>query len=164
MLDFYHTADLINNTFDDIEKFTFNGLLTKAKVIDVYDGDTLTIVFYYNNQPIKDSFRMYGYDAPEMKPPKTLKNRELHIKAATHVRDYLRNKLLGKIVWVKFCQEEKYGRLMGILYFISPTHENYFNGEEININQLIIQKGYGKEYKGGKKEQFTDDELIAILT
>ena len=68
--DKYHTADLLNQSFSDLEKFTYAGLLTKAKVVDVYDGDTITIVFYHNGQPIKDSFRMLGYDSPEMKPRK----------------------------------------------------------------------------------------------
>lgn len=88
--DQFHTKDLLSNNFTELTKFTFNGIITKARVIDVYDGDTVTIVFYFHDIPIKDSFRLFGYDSPEMKPPKTLINRDLHIRAATIVRDYLK--------------------------------------------------------------------------
>lgn len=162
-IDIYHTADLHNNSFSELSKFTFNGLITKAKIIDVYDGDTVTLVFYYGNQPIKDSFRMYGYDSPEIKPPKTLPNRELHVKAGLYVKEYLKTQILNKIMWVKFCQEEKFGRLMGELYYINPNNEQKFIGDEININNMMIQKGYGKLYHGEAKTGFTDDELNLIL-
>lgn len=159
----HHTIELTNNSFNDLKKFTFNGLITKCKVVDVYDGDTVTIVFYFNGQPIKDTFRMYGYDSPEIRPLRTLPNRDLHIKAGIYVKEYLINHLLNKIIWVKFNKEEKYGRLMGELYYINPDNENQFTGQEININKMMTEKGYGKPYYGESKAGFTDNELMTIL-
>jgi endonuclease YncB( thermonuclease family) len=162
IVDPYHTSELITNSFTDLNKFTFKGMLTKAKVVDVYDGDTVTIVFYFHNLPVKDSFRMYGYDSPELKPLKTTPHRELHINAGKVAREYIKRRLLEKIVWVKFLQEEKYGRLMGSLYTISPHSPDQFLGNEEEINQTMITKGYGKPYKGGTKSEFTEQELTQI--
>ena len=156
-LDEYHTADLQNNSFSKLQKFTYNGKITKCKVTDVYDGDTVTIVFYDNDKPIKDSFRMFGYDAPEMKPLKTTPNRELHISAAKVSKEVLQNLTKDKVLWVKFCNEEKYGRLMGHLYFNDPI----LNSK--SINDYMIENGFGKAYNGGQKSEFTLQDLNTII-
>lgn len=162
--DIYHTKDLIKNSFDNLKKFTFEGMITKAKVIDIYDGDTITIVFYFHDIPIKDTFRMNGYDSPEMKPIKDIQNRNLHITAAKYVKEFLKKKLLNQIVWVKFSHKEKYGRLIGDLYMINPNNKNQFIGNEECINRLMISSGFGKQYGGGHKLEFTDIELNNIIT
>jgi len=157
--DLHHTADLTNNSFSNLKKFTYDGKITKCKVVDVYDGDTVTIVFYDNNRPIKDSFRMFGYDAPEIKPLKTTPNREIHISAAKRSKQELQNLTKDKILWVKFCSEEKYGRLMGYLYFDSPMN----NSSAMSINNHMMEHGFGKTYNGEKKHEFTFTELNAII-
>lgn len=161
--DEYHTKDLIKNTFEDLREFTFDGLITKAKIVDVYDGDTVTIVFYYKDMPIKDRFRIRGYDSPELKPRKDIECRTLHINAAKRARNFLIVKLLNQIVWVKFSDEEKYGRLMGDIYFINPKSDNVFTGNEISISTMMLENGFGKQYGGGHKIEFTVDELKRII-
>lgn len=157
----YHEKELQSNTFQELSKFTFCGLITKAKIVSVYDGDTVTLVFYYHNIPIKDSFRMLGYDSPELKPVKTIENRELHIHAGRVAKEYLSSKILDHLVWVKFSQEEKYGRLMGTLYY---CHEGQTEPDiNDNINAEMILKGYGKPYDGGHKSEFTKNELQKIV-
>lgn len=160
-MDEYHTNDLLKNDFKKLKKFTFDGMLTKAKVVDIYDGDTLTIVFYFNGSPIKKNFRLLGYDAPEMKPTKTTANRVLHIQAAHVVKDFLKSQILNQVVWVKFCQEDKYGRLMGTIFLVKDHKK--FNGDEVEINKMIIDKGFGKQYGGGHKDGFSEDNLIKII-
>ena len=39
-----------------------------AKVVDVYDGDTITVSIINNCTIQKHKLRMLGYDSPEMKP------------------------------------------------------------------------------------------------
>ena len=161
--DSYHADDLLRHSFSNLQKFTYAGLITKAKVVDIYDGDTITIVFYHNGQPVKDSFRMFGYDAPEMKPRKNIENREIHIQAAQFVRQKLISQIGDKLIWVKFSEEEKYGRLMGEIFHISPKSPEKFLGNEQNINSWMIAKGYGKPYQGGHKMEFTGQDLHLIL-
>lgn len=157
----YHEKELETTNFDNLELFTFNNLITKCKVVNVYDGDTVTIVFYYGNSPLKVKFRLYGFDTPEVKLYKSKENGELHKKAGLYVKDKLQDKILNKIFWVKFHEEEKYGRTMGELFEIAD--KDNFTGKEQSINNWIIDKKYGKVYGGGKKEEFTKEELEYIL-
>jgi endonuclease YncB( thermonuclease family) len=157
----YHEKELEKNNFDDLDLFSFDGLVTKCKVVDIYDGDTVTIVFYYGNSPLKVKFRMLGYDTPEVKLHKSDINGELHKKAGLVVKEKLKAKILHKIFWVKFDKEEKYGRTMGELYEIYDVHK--FTGEEKSINKWVIDNKYGKVYSGGKKEGFTQEELEHII-
>jgi endonuclease YncB( thermonuclease family) len=182
--DKYHTRDLMSNNYDDLKRFTFEGLETKAKVTDVYDGDTVTIVFYHNDHPIKAQFRLYGCDSPEIKPLLNSENRDLIIECGKIVRDKLSSLIKNKIVWIKFLKEEKYGRLMGHIYDISSQdikkdmsgggHTNRGIDEDTNDSQDIVYKpeglakwmimqGYCKPYDGGRKQEFNKKELNKIL-
>ena len=162
-LDPFHTHELIQNTFDDLPHFSFQGNTLIAKVTEVYDGDTATIVFYHLGQPVKHKLRLFGYDAPELKPLKSIPCRELHIQAAQAARDHLKSQILGKLVWVKFCKEEKYGRLMGTIYLVKEDKIDCMCGQEIDMNQQMVGNGYGKAYGGGQKEQFCEEELNKII-
>ena len=76
-----------------MKKFTFEGRLVQALVTDIYDGDTVTIVFFNGNEPVKYSFRMLGYDAPEVKPKKITENYDLHKRAGQVARDKLQSEI-----------------------------------------------------------------------
>jgi endonuclease YncB( thermonuclease family) len=133
------------NKHDDYSKlnyFTFNNCKTLAKVVDVYDGDTCTIVFFLNKQIIKYKCRMLGYDSPEMKPLKTIENRNEIIEKAKNARDFFISLLKESdfIVDIKMGKFDKYGRILA-------TMSNKMG----NINELIIQNGHGVPYDGGTK-------------
>ena len=127
----YHEKELQENSFENLEEFTFEGIVTKCKVVDLYDGDTCTIVFYYGDKPIKTKFRMSGYDTPEVRLNKKLDNSELHKQAGLHVKSKLKERILNKILWVKFDEEEKYGRAMGKLYEIDYKYKS--NPEKMGL-------------------------------
>ena len=38
-VDPYHTDDLLTQSFSDLKLFTYDGLITKGKIVDVHDGD-----------------------------------------------------------------------------------------------------------------------------
>jgi micrococcal nuclease len=122
-----------------ISKFSLNNLETKAKVVSVYDGDTVTLVFKFANDFYKWNCRLNGIDTPEMKS-KDNDEKAFAIKA----RDFLREQILGKIVDIKCGDFDKYGRLL-----ISIFIEN-----DINISDLMISEGYAKSYFGGTKEEW----------
>lgn len=160
----YHIQELNNRSFEELSHFTHNGLIVKAKITDVYDGDTVTIVFYRNNVPVKYPFRMLGYDAPEIKPKKISPFRQLEIEAAQIARQQLIDRLGNQLVWLRFSKEEKYGRLMGEIFLPNPNDPNHFEGTEENINQWMINHNYGKPYQGGQKIAFTEDELRRLIS
>ena len=48
---------LMNSTNDEISIFNFDQYKCKAKIVDVYDGDTFTACFYYQKKIYKYKFR-----------------------------------------------------------------------------------------------------------
>lgn len=126
-------------------KYSMKGTFKTCKVIDVYDGDTVTIVMMFSKEDIRCySFRLHGIDTPEMRPPKTHPNRENEIQKAKNAKAYLEGLVMNKIVYIEFVEEEKYGRLMGTIYLDS--------GRRQNVNEMMVNGGYARRYDGGKKE------------
>lgn len=121
-------------------KFSLNGYKTYAKCVYVYDGDTIHVVFKMpnSNECFKWVIRLMGIDTPEMKS----KNANEKAKAV-QTRDFLKGKILDKIIIVDCLDFDKYGRLLGNIFV---------EGEEISMNQQLINGGYAKAYDGGTKE------------
>jgi endonuclease YncB( thermonuclease family) len=158
----FHESDLRNNSFSNLEDFCFSGE-TKCKVIDIYDGDTITIIFYHHGFPIKTKFRLHGFDSPEIKPHHNTPMCNLHKEAGLICKEKLKDKILGKILWVVFStKKEKFGRTMGELYEISNPKVRV--NTDVCINIWMIKNGFGKKYTGGTKEEFTPDELLKIVS
>lgn len=128
-----HELNLIDYT--KIEKFSLNNMIFDAKVIKVYDGDTITVVFNYNNKYYKWNCRLNGIDTPEIKS-----NNEDEKKNAIKARDFLKEQILSRIVKLYCGEFDKYGRLLvNIIY------------KEKNINEFMILNGYANKYDGGTK-------------
>ena len=87
--------------------------------------------------------RLINIDTPE------IRTRNLREKAyGKKVRDYLRKKILNKIVTVSCKDFDKYGRLLVEIFY-----------EDENINNWLIDNGYAKVYDGGTKHKwFAEDE------
>ncbi len=116
--------------------FTLNGFKTEAKVVHVYDGDTIHIVFKYFDNFYKWNCRISHVDTPELRT----KNEEEKRKGY-EVRDKLRELILDKIVNVQCLEFDKYGRLLIELYI-----------GDIYVNQWLIDNNLAKQYEGGTKE------------
>jgi micrococcal nuclease len=118
--------------------FSLENYETTAKCVNVYDGDTVKLVFPYQGQIYRWNCRLDGIDTPEMRT-KIKKEKDLAIKG----RDYLRGLILNKLVQVKCGEFDKYGRtLVRITY----------NG--IDVNTSLVTNGYANLYDGGTKKIF----------
>lgn len=161
-------------------KFNLENVSGNFLVDSVYDGDTITLIvpikmeIYNMDSPTtlalkstntndmaniklnKIKVRLFGIDTPELKPSKNLIGREAHIAKAKEARDFLSNMILNKIIKVNFLQNDKYGRPLVKLYV------NNVEGKEICLNDLMISKGFAKEYDGGTKDSNFDD-LVDIV-
>jgi micrococcal nuclease len=102
----------------------------KAEVIRVIDADTIEcrvdVGFYIYTEIM---FRLVGINAPDKNPER----REGKV--------YLDNLFLGETVRIFTEKTEKYGRWLATVYL-----------DDININELLIQKGLAIPYDGGKRE------------
>lgn len=105
-----------------------------CKVVDVYDGDTVTVAFRLESTSYKLKVRLFGIDAPEIRTQDAVEKRDALIS-----RDVLRNKVLNKLVWLECKGKEKYGRLLGVLY-----DEN----KKENINEYMVIKHHAVPYDG----------------
>ena len=118
--------------------------LYKARVIDVYDGDSITVIIELDDfdMRIKAKLRLLGINTPEIR---TKDKREKAI--GKEARDYLRELILDKEVLVDIIKKGKYGRHLSYVYY-----------NDIYINDLLIKKGYAKVYYGGKRNPWFSDD------
>jgi len=90
---------------------------------DCYDGDTCTT--------LKDEkIRLACIDTPELKGWKA------NPVPAKEARDFLNKLVANEKVSIKRITNDRYGRTVGELF-----------KNEVNIQELIVEKGYGKIYK-----------------
>ena len=135
----------LRNKEDFPQSFTFDGTNTLAKVVDIYDGDTCTIVFKFNGQFIKHKTRAYGYDTHEMRPSKQLANRDIEIENAHRQKEAFKQLVFYNddgIVNVELKGFDKYGRILAIYYGKDKTK---------SLNEIMVSEHGAKSYFGGTK-------------
>ena len=137
---------ILRNCDKKTKKFTLEGQTKLCKVVSVYDGDTCKVVFDHNGVINRWNVRMNGYDTPEMRPSKSLPNRDEIKKKAIASRDYLKSLVCkeDQLVYIKCGEFDKYGRLLGDIYINKDDQES--------VNNLMIKNGHGYEYHGGTKK------------
>ena len=105
----------------------------KAKILDVYDGDTATAIVDLGMRITTTiKLRFAGIDAPEIRS----EEKESAIKS----RDRVRELILDKEVIIKTYKDkqEKYGRWLADIYLPNETK---------SINQLLLEEGLATKYE-----------------
>ena len=102
----------------------------KAKIIDVYDGDTVTAIVdlgFLHFQEMK--LRLYGIDTPELRGDEK--------EAGIVVRDLVREMILNKDVEIHSYKDKqgKYGRYLANLIV-----------DGLDVNQWLVDNGHAKSY------------------
>jgi len=153
-------AILEKRDYRNLKVHTNENRISFAKVVSVYDGDTVQIVIINRGVEERYKFRMYGYDTPEMKPSKSNALRDLEKQAALVAKEYLAKTILDKVVVVKFNKEEKYGRQMGEIFLLDREPST----TDISVNAMMVNVGLAKPYFGKTKQHWTEGELRRIIT
>lgn len=130
----------LNKTNETCPAFTISGLYT-AKIVNVYDGDTVHAVMRFNGKFQKFSVRIYGIDTPERKLKLGTPNRDSLKAAAELARMEVVQLVLNKLVVLKCRGFDKYGRLLA----------NIVTREGVDVSQHLLAKGMAVPYFGGKK-------------
>jgi len=134
--------DLDRATLENTVQFSMMGHSGLVKVIDVYDGDTVTIAFRFGNQICQQKCRIDGLDCAEIRT----KNED-EKKFGYLAKAYLTPLLFNKLVYARVDSADKFGRLLAKLWF-SPKED----GERVDSH--MIRKGFGYEYHGDRKLPF----------
>ena len=128
--------------------------IVKAKVLSVYDADTVTVVYNINNNPdcpFIINVRLTGIDAPEKKTSNALEK-----QASILVTKYVSNLILGMTVDLLVEGWDKYGgRINGTIKLESQIE---------TVNAILLKNNLVKKFDGKtNKELWTDEQLNAII-
>jgi len=150
-------------TIDSYPLFSLNGLITHAKLLSNYDGDTGDILFIYNEMPIRMKARFAGYDTCEIKPSLKDPKRDEKKKRAYEAKERLwylctnTNDMKSyhkTLIKIKCGEFDKYGRLLIIAYNENVDFESLEDDKsqfDLSINAQMINEGHGYLYEGGTK-------------
>jgi endonuclease YncB( thermonuclease family) len=142
------------SNYQNTPTFQLSRKRQKCKVLKIYDGDTIWVGIYLNGSVVKFNCRMLGYDSPEMRPLKTIENRDSIIIAAKEAKTYLESLINDSIVDISFSGFDKYGRALSSVYIPDPDSNTILCPNKICVNDLMVRKGYGYNYMGGTKQVF----------
>ncbi len=134
-----------------VKRFSFEGLKVYARVVDVHDTDTITIVFYWSDAPIKINVRLEELDSPELHSKIRLES-----EVCKQGRDRLKQIVQDQVVSVYLKKYDKYGRVLASVHTLQPIE-----GTQVCVNQYLIDYGYARSYDGGTKAKWTTEELLS---
>jgi micrococcal nuclease len=141
--------DLLDNSVFDLPLYSVSNIKCEGRIVDVYDGDTITIVFKLNNQLQKHKIRFFGINTPELKGPthkdglaaRNFLLSQILDKEIELDKEYKRDEIvkllkdLKKLFTFELLGEEKYGRILGKVY-----------DKDECLNDIMVLHGYAKEY------------------
>jgi endonuclease YncB( thermonuclease family) len=148
-------------SFDiDTPSFSLNGLNSYARIVNIIDGDTVSLVIPIFNNYFKFNIRIKGIDTCEIHSSDPL-IKEHGIKAKQKVCDiilkkkldnkkdiieYLKNNII--LVWIECLEFDKYGRLLAEIYTKDKTQI---------ISKCLLDEKLAYLYEGDTKK--SNDEL-----
>lgn len=147
--------EIFKNYGINTPELSLAGKTMYARVVKVYDGDTITVVLPLFDSFYKYNVRIYGLDTPELRSKNTLL-KYCAYRARDRIIELIDGNDLEQIVSLVYieCQEyDKYGRLLCNVY-LDETRE-------ISITNVLIAEHLGYMYNGEKK--LTEEEQIDLL-
>ena len=119
-----------------------DNFIRRAVVIDVYDGDSITVNLdlgfgvTLNNQKI----RLARIDTPELKSNSSKRVYKTEKALGLDIQQWLEELLMGKEIFIKSVDyEPSFSRLVGEIYV-------YIDDNMLHLNQYMIDHGIAREY------------------
>lgn len=142
--------DFLNRVqYKDVDFFHLNGLECWAKVVKIYDADTIHCVFFINGKAFKFKVRLAMVDTAEKKSEDPAE-RAWAMKGIKRLEELIG----GKLIFLRCHRWDKYGRLLGTL-FHSEEDAAPESGAK-SLNQKLIDEGLAYEYHGRRRDDFRD--------
>jgi len=104
-----HQREILEHaTFEDCADIIYD--FNSAKVLDIYDGDTITVAAWYNGLIRKFNVRLFGIDCPEIKASRCIESveeKDTRVLAALKAKNYLRANIQEKIIKIRVLNNTK---------------------------------------------------------
>lgn len=158
-----------NYTLENTPKLFGDNKYYHVRVLDVYDGDTITVALKLNNKIYQFKLRLMGIDTPEMKSDNHKIN-EAAYKARNRLFDLITNitinntikrketeQLLSKKIYmitIKTYGLDMYGRILADLY-------PYNNISHKSFSEILLNENLAYKYDG--KTKLKTDEILVIV-
>jgi micrococcal nuclease len=127
-------------TIHSAKEFGLANKRIRAKVVDVYDGDTITLAFVFERTVYKKQCRVKGVDCAEIRSKNT-EEKETGLRAKQRTTQLTYN----TIIRAEFDKDEdKYGRLLAFVYLADGRR----------LDEVLIEEGLGYPYSGEHKQPF----------
>ena len=119
----------------------------RCRIVDVYDGDTCTIVARFDGRLRRRRCRLAGIDAPE------LCGAHARPEEARASRDFLKSIISNGVLWVHYDGLDKYGRLL-IRFRVSERRRGCALCPPPRrwVAEAMIESGHAVAYDGGTKK------------
>lgn len=147
-------------------EFTLNGTCTKGRLVDIIDGDSLSIILPLFNNYYRYNVRINGIDTCELKS-KNQENKTLALQARScllklvtakdhpitlsrqEIKQILNENVF--VVYLKCLDFDKYGRLLAEIY----THS------DVSFSQHLLDNKLAYKYTGQTK--LTETEQLNVM-
>tara|TARA_Y100001963_G_C6751548_1_gene434483 strand:- start:722 stop:1231 length:510 start_codon:yes stop_codon:yes gene_type:complete len=130
-------------------EFEYSCKKYSASVVKVTDGDTAVfdVSLGFGVKLIDQKIRMFGINAPESRT-RDPKEKMLGMEAKGKLTNILSGSKEISLCVKPGKERGKYGRILAIVFV-----------DAVNINQLMIDQGYGVPYFGGKRSPKDFDSM-----
>lgn len=149
-------------------RFSLNNLKTYGRLVDIIDGDSLTIVLPIYDNYFKFNVRLNGIDTSELHSDnidlkhfaENAKNELVKLilekdnLTKNEIKQVLDEKLI--ILWMECLEFDKYGRLLANVYCFNKDTNKY----DICLSQYLLDNKYAYNYNGGKKKSENEQLLL----
>jgi len=155
-------SDLTNARWDNTPTLDLNGHVTEARVLDVYDGDTLTVAMPWKDGVYRFTIRLLGIDTEEIRGTtgetreranaarvllaKSIADGKFPIEPKT-TRAVLRKALGDHLCLVRVaCKSfDKYGRVLANVYLLGER-------DGTCVSKVLLDSGLARSYMADANE------------
>ena len=150
------------------QSFSFNGLNTMSRIIDITDGDTVKAIIPFKDSYYKIIIRLNNIDTCETRS-KCEENKKLGLDAKKRIYNLITDKIADDdynkktvkkelntncyLVYLKCYDFDKYGRVLADIY------KNENNDE--SFSSILIKEKLAYIYEG--KTKLTEEQQIELL-